>query len=132
MALATDRGTAFAFANNTVTGIPAAGNTDILEFLLPHIAQTFVQFSVATQALDAFIVLGRARGATSYVTLYNAITATPGGLILAASGTLATTAAAGTGWFMMNTLGLDAIKIQVSAAVDGAAVTMYASGFSMN
>ena len=118
-------------ASNTVTAITAAGNTDVLEFGVSHVAQTFVQFSVATQALDAFIVQGRTCDG-AYINLYTAITATPGGLILAASGTLASTAAAGTGWFMMNTLGIDSIKIQVSAAVDGAAVTISASGYSMN
>lgn len=113
-------------AKNIVTGIDATGNTDILELDVRGLSQAFVALTAATQALDAFIVSGRAIGSAAYTSLYTAITSTPGGLIVAASGTLASLSGA-SGWFVMNVLGLDKIKISVSAAVTGADVTIYGS-----
>ena len=41
------------FSESAVT-VPAAGNTEIITINTANIKQIFVQFAVATQALDAF------------------------------------------------------------------------------
>lgn len=116
----------YANATSVASAIPATGNTDLLEICTRGLAQLFVQFDVTTQALDGFIVSGKAQDG-SYKSMYTAITSTPGGLIVAASGTLASTAAAAGGWFVMNVKGLDYVKVSVSGATDDtAAVTMQA------
>lgn len=113
-------------ASNVATGVLASGNTTLLTVDVRGLSQLFVSVLVATQALDAFIVSGRAIGAADFVSMYTAITSTPGGLIVAASGTLASLSGA-QGWFVMNVRGLDAVQIAVSAGSDGADVTLYAS-----
>ena len=106
-------------SRSTITDIQAATTVDVYEINVAGLAQLFVQATVDTQALDAFTVSGKAAGATTYVSLYTAITSTPGGLIIAASGTLASLSAA-SGWFVMNVQGMDSVKISGSAAVNGA------------
>lgn len=58
----------------------------------------------------------------------SAITATPGGVVLAASGTLASLAAGSTGWALLDVRPFVAVKFQASAAVDGADLTIRATG----
>ncbi len=126
MAQVTNKEQLFSSATNTLTDIPATGNTVLLELPVKGCAQMFVRFAVADQALDTFIVEGRAEGG-AYVSLLTAITSTPGGLVVAASGTLASTAAAASAWCMLNVRGMDQVRISASAAVDGADVTISAS-----
>ena len=116
----------FSMATNTLTDIPATGNTVLLELPVRGLSQAFIRFAVADQALDAFIVEGRA-DTGAYVSLLTAITATPGGLVVAASGTLASQAAGTSGWCVLNVRGMDQIRISASAAVDGADVIISAS-----
>lgn len=110
--------------------VAAAGTTLVAQILTRHMEQMFCDISVITQALDAFQIHGRARGATSFRSMYSAAGdyTSPAGALIDASGDLTTIAAAGSGWFFMNVLGIDEIAIYVSAAVDGAVVTVKASG----
>ena len=119
------------FAKSVVTAIPAAGNTDILEFITLGLKNIGVYFDVATNAIDTFVVSAKFHPDAAWVSLYTAIDATPteSPLVIAASGTLASTAAAGTGWFALDVRGIYAIKISVSGTVaDTTAVNIYASG----
>jgi len=117
------------FAKSVVTGIPATGDTGILEVMTLGLRHIGVYFEVATNNLDTFIVSAKFHPDAAFVSLYTGITSTPAGLIIAASGTLATTAAAGSGWFLMDVRGIYAIKISVSGTVaDTTAVNIYASG----
>jgi len=117
------------FAKSVCTALPAGSNTDILEVMTLGLKNIGVYFDVATNALDVFTVSARFHPDDSFHSLYTAITSTPAGLIIAASGTLASTAAAGSGWFLLDVRGIYAIKISVSGTVaDTTAVNIYASG----
>lgn len=124
-------------AYNTVAAILAAGNTELLEVLVDGIEQVWVEVVLTTQAFDAFIIEGKMTPESGYLTLTNAVVGSasaapqPVGLILAASAhTFASLAAAATGWLLLNTHGLYSIRISASAAVNGANVTIRASGRS--
>lgn len=119
----------FLQAKSVVTAIPAGSNTDILELQTLGLAHIGVFFDVATNNLDVFTVSAKFHPDDTFHSLYTAITSTPAGLIIAASGTLASTAAAGSGWFIMDVRGIYAIKITVSGTVaDTTAVNIYANG----
>lgn len=115
-----------ASGSNTVTAIPGTGNTVLLEMSVWGLWQLFLTIAVTVQNLDAFIVEGRVPGG-DYFTLTSAITSTPGGLVVAASGTLATTTSGSSAWAAINVRGLDSVRISASAASDGAAVVIQAS-----
>ena len=114
-------------ASNVVADIIAAGNTDLLEVLTDGIERLAVEIVLTVQSFDAFIMQAKIHPDSAYVTITNAITATPGGVVLAASGTLATLAP-GTGWALLDVRPFIAVKFQASAAVDGADVTIRAKG----
>ena len=119
------------YAKSVVTGIPAGSTVDILEVMTLGLKNIGVYFTVATNNLDVFIVSAKFHPDDTFHTLYDAIDATPteSPLVIAASGTLATTAAAGSGWFLMDVRGIYAIKISVSGTVaDTTTVNIYASG----
>lgn len=117
------------FAKSVVTGLPATGNSDVLEFATLGLKNVGVVILPTVNDLDAFIVSAKFHPDDTFHSLYSAITSTPAGLIIAASGTLATLGAAATGWFIMDVRGIYAIKISVSGSVDDTgAVTLYASG----
>ena len=121
----------FLQAKSIVTAIPAGSDTDILEIYTLGLARIGVFFDVTTNAIDKFIVSARFHPDDTFHQLYDAIDATPteSPLVSAASGTLASTAAAGSGWFLMDVRGIYAIKITVSGTVDDTtAVNIYASG----
>lgn len=119
-------------ASNVVAAIPAAGVTDLLEIPVETIERLAVEIIVTTQALDQFILLAKIHpDDTAFVTITNAITSTPGGVVLAASGTLASQAAGSTGWALLDVRPFHTVKFQASAAVDGANVTARARGTSL-
>lgn len=120
----------FRYAASGAVTVPAASNTTILQLPVSGLERIVVQFAVATQALDAFLIKAKAHPDASDITLYSAAAdfTTPAGLLLGASGDLTTVAAAGTGWFIMDVRGLHEVTIQASGAVDSAVVTAYAGG----
>jgi hypothetical protein len=117
-------------ASALAVACPAAGNTALLTIPVAGLEQIFVQISVATQALDAFLVQGRCSADAAFATLYSAAGdfTSPVGLILDASGDLTILAAAASGWFLMDVRGLYEVKLLASGAVNNAAVTVYAGG----
>ncbi len=116
-------------ASNAVTNIPATGNTELLEIQTGDIEQLAVEIVMsADQALDAFIMQAKVHPDSAYVQITAAITATPGGVVLAASGTLATLAAGATGWALLDVRPFYSVRFLASAAVDGADATVRARG----
>jgi hypothetical protein len=118
------------YSGNASVSVPATGNTTLLTLPTVGIARIFVQLSVATQALDALIISAKAHPDATAITLYStgAHFTSPAGLMKAASGDITTTAAGGTGWFVMETTGLYEVTLSASAAVNNAVVTIYACG----
>ena len=111
--------------------IPATGNTVLLDLTVAGLAHLGVQINPTVNNLDAFVVEAKFHPSGDWVSLYTAITSTPAGLILAASGTLASLAAAATGWFIMDVRGLYGVRISASGTVnDLTAVDTYAGGYA--
>ncbi|MBT9176718.1 MAG: hypothetical protein DDT20_01040 [Firmicutes bacterium] len=119
----------FRAENTAAQVIPAAGDTILLTMSLGGIIQNLaVALTVGVNALDAFIVEAQFHPNGGWVMLTNAVTATPAGLILAASGTLASQPV-GTGWFIMNARGLQGVRVSASGTVnDLTTVLVRASG----
>lgn len=117
------------YAKSVATAIPATGTTDIMEIMTLGLKNIGVFFDVTTNNLDGFVVSAKFHPDDSFHSLYTGITSIPAGLIIAASGTLASTAAGSNGWFIMDVRGVYSVKIGVSGTVaDTTAVNMYASG----
>lgn len=117
------------YAKSVATAIPAGSTVAIMEFMTLGLKNIGVAFNVITNNLDVFTVRAKFHPEDTFHDLYTAITATPAGLILAASGTLASTAAAAGGWFTMDVRGIYAIQIAVSGtAADTTEVDMWACG----
>lgn len=116
-------------ASNVVT-VPAAGTTELLELNIAEIEKLSFQISNATQALDAFVIEGRVHQDASYYTIANAAGdfSAPSGRVLSANGALVTLAAGASGRLDLDVSGLYSVRISASAAVDSAAVSIYASG----
>lgn len=119
----------------TTTGIAVAqsGLTDLAIIDVSDVARLSVEIAVTGQALDAFVILARFHPSGSYQTLFSTAdeftfvddVAT---LLVGSSGDL-TTLAVGSGWFILDTLGIDAIKLQASSGnVAGSTVALYVGG----
>lgn len=114
--------------------VAGTGNTTLLDLNVRDLERIVCYISVATQALDAFIISGSAETADqsspTFFTLYSAASdyTSPSGLLIGASGDLTTIAASGTGWFIMDVRGLAQVRLQASAAADSASVTLKVSG----
>jgi hypothetical protein len=114
-------------AENLNQVIPAAGNTTVLEIITLGLRRVGVEIVVGVNNLDQLIMNFKLHPNGSWIP-HAAITATPGGLILFATGTLATQAV-GTGAFTVNVEGIYAIQVVASGTVaDTTTVTARASG----
>lgn len=100
--------------------------TSIVEFS-PAGEAFGIQFDVATQNLDQFVIYGKFGSSGSYQVLYStsAEYLAPTGALLMTSGNLTTVAATETGVFQMLSRGLYSVKLEAAAAVTGAEVTVY-------
>jgi hypothetical protein len=117
-------------AKNEAVSVAGTGNTTLLHVPCAGLERIFVQFSVTTQALDAFLIQAKASADATLTTLYSAAAdfTAPTGLLVGASGDLTTTAAAASGWFILDVRGLFEVKVLASAALDSAAVSVYMGG----
>lgn len=108
--------------------VNAAATTNLLlELDVTGLEHLSVEVKPTVRTLDAFVVDAKFHPKGDWVTITNAITSTPAGLILAASGTLASLAAAAIGWFIMDVRGLVGVRVSVSGTVDDTGlVTAYA------
>lgn len=118
-------------ASNLDVSVAASGNTTLLQIPVYGLERIFVQFDVATNNLDAFLVRARCSADATTATLYSAAAdfTAPAGLIVGASGDLTTVAAAASGWFIMDVRGLWDVTIQASATGGAAVVDIYAGGW---
>lgn len=131
MAQVTGRTQTYIRAKNEAVVIPAAGNTVLLDLTVAGLAHLGVEVKPTVNNLDGFLVEVKFSPDADWVTLTSSITSTPAGLILAASGTLATLAAAATGWLIMDVRGLYGVRISASGSVDDTtSVSAYAGGYA--
>ena len=88
-----------------------------------------MHLDVTVQALDAFVIQAQFHPGAAFDTLYSAAAdfTTPIGILVAASGDL-TAQAVGAGWFIMDVAGISAVRVLASGAIDGALVSIFASG----
>lgn len=89
-------------------------STMVLSSMIQNLA---VELIVGVRTLDAFLVEAQFHPSGDWFTLTAAVTAVPAGLILAASGTLASLAP-GNGWFIMDVRGLYAVRVSASCITD--------------
>lgn len=107
-------------SNGGAAGVvaPAAGNTVVLTCMLLGMVQHLaVGITVGIHPIDGFLVEVQFHPNGGWVTLTNAVTAAPAGLVLAASGTLASQVA-GDGWVVLDVRGIYAVRFSASGTVD--------------
>lgn len=118
-------------SKSLAVNVAVAGLTTLIELQdVADLIRIALQFDVATNPFDAFEVQARFHKDGSYVALYNtsgAFTA-PVGLIVGASGNLTAQGAGTTGWLIMETRGIQAVRFQASAGVGIAVVNAFACG----
>lgn len=117
-------------ASNLDVSVAVSGNTTLIQLPVNGLERICVQFTVATNNLDAFLIQARASQDATAATLYSAAAdfTSPTGLLVGASGDLTTVAAAGSGWFIMDVRGLWDVTILASATGGAAVVDIYAGG----
>jgi len=119
------------YKHGVSSAILAAGDTTLVEFETGPYTHMGFQLSVATQALDNFDLFIRCHesGPWQDITPANwaSLAATDYHGLLYSSGNLAALAAAASGYFELQNTGVQAVQIKVSAAVDGAIVSWWAS-----
>ncbi len=121
------RGTVLPRTTGTLasTTVALAGLTTIgAAFDVSGFSRLFVQIDNAgANAFDAFEIQGSPDGGTTYEALYSAAGdyTTPAGALVDASGDLTALASGATGWFILDTRGIDYLRIQASAAVGSSA-----------
>lgn len=116
---------------NLAVAVPQAGNTTLLTLDTRGVERITVEIAVTVQALDAFIIQGKAHGSGSALTLYSVTLdyTTPKGVLVGVSGDLTALAAGSSGWLVMDTKGFDSVIIQASSAnVAGSTVSVFATG----
>ena len=116
--------------SNASVAVPQSGNTTILDIPTDAVEQVGISVVVAGFALDTFLVQGQFHPDSAFVTLFSAAGdfTSPAGLVIDASGDL-TIQAVGTGWLVLNTRPLYAVRVQCSSGnAAGSTVSAYATG----
>lgn len=108
--------------------VPAAGLTVLATFNVNFLERLCVEIANASQDLDGFQIAARFHSAGSFMTLYSTSGhfTSPSGILIGASGDLTGLAAGSSGWFILDCLGLDQVRIFASAVSNNAAVTVNA------
>ena len=116
---------------NVPTVVVAQGTTDtVATFNVKAYTRIFVEVVVSGFAIDAFVIAARAHPSGSFLTLYSAALdyTAPSEILVGASGDL-TTQAVGSGWFIMDVIGLEQVRISASSGnAAGSTVVLYAGG----
>jgi hypothetical protein len=115
-------------AQNLATTCAGTGNTVLLDMTVLGLDRLSVVVLPTVHAIDVFLVEVKLHPSTDWVTLTSAVTATPAGLVIAASGTLASLGAAAVGWVVLDVRGIYGVRISVSGASDGTLLDAYATG----
>lgn len=86
-----------------------------------------IEFTVATQNLDQFVIWGKFGSEGAWQSLYSSASdyTVPTGALIMTNGDLTTKAATETGVFQMLSRGLYAVKLEAAAATTGAVVTVH-------
>lgn len=106
-------------AENLSVTVAQAGLTTLMELEnIQDMIRMLFQVVAGAQAFDAFEIQAKANRNAAYVTLYSLAGdyTSPSGLLVGASGDLTALAATATGWFLMETRGLYAVRVQASCA----------------
>ena len=108
--------------------VPGTGNTTLCTLDVNFVERLCVEVGVATQALDVFQIQARMHSGGNFITLFSSAGhfTSPAGILIGASGDLTTLAAGATGWFILDCLGFDQVRLVASAAANNAAVTIRA------
>jgi hypothetical protein len=112
------------------TAVPQAGQTNVLAINVTGISRIMVHCVVTGFALDEFQILGQPLLAPAQTILYSTTAdyTSPKGVLIGTSGDLSLQAV-GTGWFVMDTVGIDLVLVKASSVnVAGSTVSCYASG----
>lgn len=114
---------------NLAVAVAGTGSTTIMELITLGLTRIFVHIGVSVHNLDAFAILGQGHPDASFDTLYSTSGqfTTPTGILVGCSGDL-TAQAVGSGWFILDVTGLNAVKVTCSGTSDGTLVDVYASG----
>ena len=122
----------FQAKTDAAIAIPAAGNTDIIELDVSQVARIALEIiNAGANAFDTFIVQGKVRPDSNYLTLLSAAAdyTSPAGIVVDASGDLTVLGAGATGWLILDVLGFTKIRLQASANVAGAtSASIFAGG----
>lgn len=114
---------------NLAVSVAGTGSTTIMDVITLGLNRLYVHIDVTVHALDAFAILGQGHPDAGFDTLYNTTAGftNPVGILVGCSGDL-TAQAVGSGWFILDVTGLNAVKVTCSGASDGTLVDLYASG----
>jgi len=118
------------YSKNVGVVVPLASNATILEMVgLDFMTQFCCAVTPGTNAFDAFIVSVKFHIDGPYVVIANQATdyTSPTGLMVKASASLVTLAAATAGWFILNVTGVCAVKVEASAGTGAGTADVYAS-----
>jgi len=109
--------------------LPAAGNTTLATIDVGLVERLVIEVGVITQALDAFIVQARVAGSPNFITVASVALdySSPVSPLIRVVGTPVTLAAGTTALLIMDVRSFNEIRLQASAAVDGAVATVFAS-----
>lgn len=113
---------------NLAVSVAVAGLTPLLELNVEGIERVFCEVVPGANAFDAFSIEGKAHPDGSWTVLFNTGFATPAGILLGTSGDLAALGAGTSGWFLLDTKGIYALRVQASAAVGASVSNAYISG----
>lgn len=119
------------YVANLNVAVAQAGETKLLTLLTLELDRIFIHIDVVGQALDGFLVKGKAHPSAPEDTLYSLPTdyTSPRGLVAGASGDLTTLAAAASGWLLLDVKGFYEISIYASSANPaGSSVSLFAGG----
>lgn len=101
-----------ALASESLTTLIEINTRDLTDRLTAEIINS------GAVAFDQFEIQGRTHPAGAWLTLFSttALFETPNGILLGASGDLTLLAGGVTGWFILNAVGFDSIRIQAARA----------------
>lgn len=118
------------YSKNVAVVVPLATNATILEVVgLDFATQFCCAVTPGTNAFDVCIISVKFHPDGPYVVIANQATdfTSPTGLMVKASGSLVTLAAASTGWFILNISGVCSVKVEASAGTGAGTADVYAS-----
>lgn len=111
----------------TTSGVGAS--TEVAQFNAAGYSRVGCEIAVTTAALTDFDILARMHGEGALQTLYSVAAdyTSPAGLLIGTSGDLTIIGAGSTGWFVLNTQGIESVQLK-AASGGSAGVTVRCGG----